>query len=60
MRAGGAQARVLEEVWEDDKGESGERCGLKPQEFAGVGQGGRGDDFAAEKAGDFANAGFAV
>ena len=38
----------------------GERGGLKPQEFAGVGQGGRGDDFAAEKAGDFANAGFAV
>ena len=35
-------------------------CGLKPQQFAGVGQGGRGDDFAAEKAGDFANAGFAV
>ena len=25
VRAGGAQARVLEEVWEDDKGESGER-----------------------------------
>ena len=31
-----------------------------PQQLAGVGEGGGGDDFAAEKAGDFANAGFAV
>ena len=31
-----------------------------PQQLAGVGEGGGGDELATEKAGDFANAGFAV